>query len=116
MQRFGSLRKGQTRGSGPPAGSPRSRQLTGQVSTQIRQGVQTRRSKEGWGHSAYFLFAQTAPEASRTASTGQMRPQVPQSMQSDGSMTWSAFFSPRMAPVGHIFRQAPQPLQISVIA
>jgi hypothetical protein len=50
-----------------------------------------------------------------TAATGQTLPQVPQSMQSAGWMTWRDFFSPVIAPVGHIFTQAPQPLQVSVI-
>lgn len=87
MQRFGSLRKGYARGSAPAAGSPRSRQLTGQVSTQIRQGVQTPGSKTGLSHSAYFILGQRLPDSSLTASTGQTRPQAPQSMHSGGSMT-----------------------------
>ncbi len=115
MQRFGSLRKGYVCGSGPAAGSPRSRQLTGQVSTQIRQGVQISRSKTGLGHSAYFIFAQTLPASFLTASTGQTLQQLPQSMHSEGVTTWRAFFSPLIAPVGHIRRHAPQPLQMSVI-
>jgi len=45
----------------------------------------------------------TLPQVSRIASSGQMTPQAPQSMQSDGSMKKAFLGSPLMARVGHRF-------------
>ena len=53
--------------------------------------------------------------SSRMASGGQTAPQAPQSMQSSASMTCSSFRSPEMASTGHLFTQAVQPMQVSMI-
>jgi len=39
--------------------------------------------------------------------------QAPHLMQTAVSMTWTAFFSPVIAPAGQARRQAPQPLHLS---
>ncbi len=55
------------------------------------------------------------PQVSRIASSGQMTPHAPQSMQSAGSMKKAFFGSPLMARVGQRFSQAVQPVQFSAI-
>jgi len=72
-------------------------------------------SIRGLSHSDFFTREHTIPKESLTDATGQTLPQTPHSMQRPLSITWSIFFSPRIASTGHNLRQAPQPLHVSVI-
>src|SRR5438445_10216272 len=71
----------------------------------------------GWtiaiGRSWRLSTLVTLPKVSRMASSGQMTPHAPQSMQSAGSMKKAFFGSPLMARVGQRFSQAVQPVQFS---
>src|SRR6185369_16410628 len=88
-------------------------QSKGQTSTQTPQPLQL----SGWtiaiGRSWRFRTLVTLPYVSRMASSGQMTPQAPQSMQRVGSMKKAFFGSPLIAWVGHRFSQAVQPVQFS---
>src|SRR6266446_2088406 len=88
-------------------------QSNGQTSMQTPQPLQL----SGWtiaiGRSSRFRTLVTLPQVSRIASSGQMTPHAPQSMQSAGSMKKAFFGSPLMARVGQRFSQAVQPVQFS---
>src|SRR5262249_21031358 len=88
-------------------------QSNGQTSTQTPQPLQL----SGWtiaiGRSWRFRTFVTFPEVSRIASSGQMTPQAPQSMQSAGSMKKAFFGSPLIARVGQRFSHAVHPVQFS---
>src|SRR5512137_453348 len=88
-------------------------QSNGQTSTQTPQPLQL----SGWtiaiGRSWRFSTLVTLPYVSRMASSGQMTPQAPQSMQRPGSMKNAFFDSPLIARVGQRFSHAVQPVQFS---
>src|SRR6266481_1559164 len=88
-------------------------QSKGHTSMQTPQPLQL----SGWtiaiGRSSRFRTLVMLPQVSRMASSGQMTPQAPQSMQSAGSMKNAFFGSPLMARVGQRFSQAVQPVQFS---
>src|SRR5436190_10879992 len=88
-------------------------QSNGQTSTQTPQPLQL----SGWtiaiGRSWRFSTLVMLPYVSRMASSGQMTPQAPQSMQRAGSMKNAFFGSPLIAWVGQRFSQAVQPVQFS---
>src|SRR5947207_13228288 len=88
-------------------------QSNGQTSTHTPQPLQL----SGWtiaiGRSSRFSTMVTLPQVSRIASSGQITPHAPQSMQSAGSMKNAFFGSPLIARVGQRFSQAVQPVQFS---
>src|SRR2546422_6770772 len=90
-------------------------QSKGQTSMQTPQPLQL----SGWtiaiGRSWRFSTLVTLPQVSRMASSGQITPQAPQSMQSVGSMKNAFFGSPLIAPVGHRFSHAVHPVQFSAM-
>src|SRR5262247_3501238 len=90
-------------------------QSNGQTSMQTPHPLQL----SGWttaiGRSWRFSTFVTLPNVSRMASSGQITPQAPQSMQSVGSMKNAFFGSPLMAAVGQRFSQAVQPVQFSAM-
>src|SRR5512134_940752 len=65
------------------------------------------------GRSWRFNTLVTLPQVSRIASSGQMTPHAPQSMQSVGSMKKAFFGSPLIACVGQRFSHAVHPVQFS---
>src|SRR6266478_1449639 len=88
-------------------------QSNGQTSMQTPQPLQL----SGWtmaiGRSSRFSTLVMLPQVSRIASSGQMTPHAPQSMQSAGSMKNDFLGSPLIARVGQRFSQAVQPVQFS---
>src|SRR6267142_1739987 len=88
-------------------------QSNGQTSMQTPHPLQL----SGWtiaiGRSWRFSTFVTLPKVSRIASSGQITPQAPQSMQSTGSMKNAFFGSPLIARVGQRFSHAVQPVQFS---
>src|SRR5262245_18667061 len=88
-------------------------QSNGQTSTQTPQPLQL----SGWtiaiGRSCRFKTLVTFPYVSRIASSGQMTPQAPQSMQRVCSIRNAFFGSPLIARVGHRFSHAVHPVQFS---
>src|SRR5215475_187115 len=90
-------------------------QSKGQTSTQTPQPLQL----SGWtiaiGRSWRFSTLVTLPYVSRIASSGQITPQAPQSMQSVGSIRKAFFDSPLIARVGHRFSHAVHPVQFSAM-
>jgi hypothetical protein len=62
------------------------------------------------------ILSHTLPSGSFTLSWGQMRPQAPQSMQTEGSMRWRFLLFPVMASTGQMRLHTPQPTQRLVIS
>src|SRR5256885_15763900 len=88
-------------------------QSKGQTSMHTPQPLQL----SGWtiaiGRSWRLRTLVTLPQVSRMASSGQMTPHAPQSMQSPGSIRKAFLSSPEMARVGQRFSHAVQPVQFS---
>src|SRR5439155_1619244 len=85
-------------------------QSKGQTSMHTPQPLQL----SGWttaiGRSWRLSTLVTLPQVSRMASSGQMTPHAPQSMQSPGSIRKAFLSSPEMARVGQRFSHAVQPV------
>src|SRR5262249_27152209 len=88
-------------------------QSNGQTSTQTPQPLQLSGWTTAMGRSWRFSTFVTLPQVSRMASSGQITPQAPQSMQSVASMKNAFFGSPLIATVGQRFSHAVQPVQFS---
>src|SRR6185369_17955451 len=88
-------------------------QSNGQTSMQTPQPLQLSGCTIAIGRSSRFSTFVTLPYVSRIASSGQITPHAPQSMQRDGSMKNAFFGSPLMARVGQRFSHAVQPVQFS---
>src|SRR5215831_6221793 len=88
-------------------------QSNGQTSTQTPHPLQLSGWTTAMGRSWRFKTLVTLPHVSRIASSGQITPHAPQSMQSVASMKKAFFGSPLIAPVGQRFSHAVQPVQFS---
>src|SRR5215470_19716751 len=88
-------------------------QSKGQTSTHTPHPLQLSGCTIAIGRSWRFSTLVTFPKVSRMASSGQMTPQAPQSMQRPGSMKKAFLGSPLIAVVGQRFSQAVQPVQFS---
>src|SRR5262245_32018365 len=88
-------------------------QSKGQTSMQTPHPLQLSGCTTAIGRSWRFSTFVTLPQVSRIASSGQITPQAPQSMQSEGSMKNAFFGSPLIAVVGQRFSHAVQPVQFS---
>jgi len=87
----------------------------GQDSMQAPQVTQRSAVTTGLSHKVRLIPRTVFPCSSRTASTGQMRPQAAQSMQTAGLMVCSSPRVPVMAATGHILTQAVQPVHNAVM-
>src|SRR5262245_30357247 len=90
-------------------------QSNGHTSMQTPHPLQLSGCTMAMGRSWRFSSLVTLPYVSRMASSGQITPQAPQSIQSNGSMKNAFFGSPLIAVVGQRFSQAVQPVQFSAM-
>src|SRR3989449_10718577 len=88
-------------------------QSKGQTSMHTPQPLQLSGGTTAIGRSWRLSTVVTLPQVSRMASSAQMTPHAPQSMQSPGSIRKAFLRSPEMARVGQRFSHAVQPVQFS---
>src|SRR6056297_2940424 len=87
----------------------------GQIAAQEAQPIHSLMSNSGFSHSLRFCFSTGLLSLSKTAPTGQTRPQALQSIHKTGSIICFFFCSPLIAWTGHTRTHAVQPIHLSLI-